>query len=290
VKAKLHEALFQPNKYFCSAIPGWQTASKSTEQPVFKIHSYEFVTMGSPYTFSIKAKLAKRFFEKKRTPALFAFTPLAHCRSTLRLLYNDVHCADSTYDPDFPSFVLNPTEDQHRNVFFSTSNEGDQDGGQALSCAEITFILRDIDDTSDQHDVGAEIGRYTTTIDEAKNHMTGNSMRNVEGNVKQRNRSCWLDPPRQLKSEISPGILSENNNGTITYLSCAPTNIGDRCAKNSSFFTAAQDYRKLIINALSAKETTICNHEFCPNHAKAGRCLNLENMGLHDGDLEEIFR
>ncbi len=257
--------------------------SKKTKQPEFTIHSYDFGTMGSPHTFSIKAKLEKHsVFAGKKTPALFVFTPLAHSPSIMRLLYNDVHCADSTYDPDFPSFVINSTTDTYRNLAFSLK-EDDQDGSKALSSAKITFVLRDVDGASDVHDVGTEIGRFSTTIEDAKQKMKSNSKRGDHGIAEASNTSWWLHPPRKLEN---------NPSAMITYLSCFPTaSIEDRCARDATFNDAAQTYRKSIIDTLYKEERTkTCSNPLCPYKDKKGCCLSLENMGLHDGDLEEIFR
>lgn len=265
--------------------------SKKTKQPEFTVHSYDFGTMGSPHTFSIKAKLEKQVFTGKKTPALFVFTPLAHSPSIMRLLYNDVHCADSTYDPDFPSFVINSTTDNYRNLAFSVT-EDDRDGSNALSSAEITFVLRDVDDASDKHDVGTEIGRFTTTIEQAKQTMKSNSKRGDHVIAEASNTSWWLRPPRNLVRETFPGKITENPSAMITYLSCLPTaSIEDRCARNATFNDAAQNYRKSIIETLYKEDKTkTCSDPRCPYKGQKGRCLSLENMGLHDGDLEEIFR
>lgn len=296
VRANLQSTFFplEPKKYFRCDLRDWQdaTASKKTQQPVFTIHSYDFSAIGSPHTFSLKAKLTERFSEKKRTPALFVFTPLPHSPSTMRLLYNDVHCADSTYDPDFPSFVINSTTDYHRNLAFSTK-EDDLDGSKALSSTDVIFILRDVGDADDRHDVGTEIGRYTTSIEAAKNPMMVKSTRGDHGKGDQLlNPVWWLRPPVTLVFETSPGIFTKNPNAMITYLSCVPTaSIEDRCVRNAIFNEAAHMYRKSIIDTLYQEEKSkTCFHELCPYKDDPGRCLNLENMGLHDGDLEEIFR
>jgi hypothetical protein len=304
VRANLQETFFpsQPKKYLSRVLHDWQgaTVSKKTKQPEFTIHSYDFSTMGSPHTFSIKAKLEKesfsvtKGFSVKKTPALFVFTSLPHNRDIMRMLYNDVHCADSTYDPDFPSFVINSVTDTYRNLAFS-QEEDDQDGSKALSLAEIIFVLRDVDDASNVHDVGTEIGRFKTTIEKAKQPMKSNSKKGDHSITEASNTNWWLRPPCNLLRETSPGslTLTENPFAAITYLSCIPTaSIEDRCARNAVFSEAAQTYRKSIIDTLyNVDKTKTCSHPLCPYNSKQeGFCLNLENMGLHDGDLEEIFR
>ena len=281
-------------KVCCCWTKGSSAGSDDADVPCLKIHSYNWPSSGNPHKIGVGCRFEKTLPWAQCNAALCVYTHLPHNPEKLRLLYNGIINAVPTFNPDFLPFSLNAAD-----LAIST------DEGAGL--LPVYFLFRDVGDKqSGGEEVGRPIGYFKTSIHGIKKFQNDVEKTDLEylkcletGNpspISQQHHTILLLPssPRASDSNGVQKLRATLTNHVITHMSCVRNELTAELSKGSipSIATAANARRQIIIQMLHHRSEKPCSCSQCPFYKKktpAGCCLNLEGLGLHDEDLQEIM-
>ena len=270
------------------------------------IHSYNFPYCGSHYEIGVSCAFDKMFPWSLCNPALFVYTTLPHRTDTLRMLYNGIVDAVPTFNPTFPSFLIDGA-----NLTISTTEHSES--------LPLIFIFREVgDNQSCAEEVGSPLGHLQCSIKDLL--VTTKKDADIlaalhsqdEGNAS----CCWSGCCSATTEGNQPPNITRSSNSLISFEtnSIGVTTLGSTPTRHTMTITsvlrnqlkspfkkpppdelskAANTQRKIIIQMLDISKK-LCSSSQCPHtndHEKKGKriCLNLEGYALQDQDLQEIM-
>ena len=272
-------------------------------------HSYDFPSCGSPFKIGVSCEFHKMLPWSLCNPALFVYTTLPHRPGTLRLLYNGIIDAVPTFNPTFPSFLLDSA-----NLTISTTEHPES--------LPLIFLFREVgDNESCAEEVGSPLGYLQCRIEDLLVTTKKDAAADLHSQHEANASCCWTgccsaitggnQPPKVTR--ISNSLISfETNSIGVTTLGSTPTqhkmtitSVLRNQLKSpykkpppKKLSEVANTRRKIVIHMLHENSRKLCSSSQCPHskyvekddEQKGKRiCLNLEDYALQDQDLQEIM-